>query len=158
VRRGAGVDGSDRVTVTFPDNVIRNRWLQVTVRANARTGLSVPDVFYFGHLAYDTGDTKAGAPAAVVDVRDEVAVRRAVSRAFVGAGSPFDFNKDGLVNATDVMLTRRAARSSLVMFTAPGAPAAAASVFSQTPVPIAGGRYAPPRRGSAVTADILTAP
>ena len=40
VRRGAGVGGSDRVTLTFPDNAIKNVWLQVTVRANSVAGSS----------------------------------------------------------------------------------------------------------------------
>src|SRR5215217_1542271 len=35
VRPGAGADGSDRVTVTFPDGAIKNTWLQVTVKASA---------------------------------------------------------------------------------------------------------------------------
>src|SRR5205807_8123511 len=29
VRRGAGVDGSSRVEITFPDGSIRNQWLRV---------------------------------------------------------------------------------------------------------------------------------
>ena len=48
VRAGAGTGGSDRVELTWPDNTIHNQWLQVTVLADANTGLATPDVFYFG--------------------------------------------------------------------------------------------------------------
>jgi uncharacterized delta-60 repeat protein len=34
--------------LTWGDNAIRNGWLEVTVKANARTGLAAPDVFTFG--------------------------------------------------------------------------------------------------------------
>ena len=36
LRRGAGVGGSDRITLTFADGAIKNKWLQVTTLANAR--------------------------------------------------------------------------------------------------------------------------
>ena len=153
VRRGAGVGGSDRVTLVWPDNAIRNKWLQVTVAANARTGLAAPDVFYFGHLAYDSGDTPVGAAAAVIDVRDEAAVRRRVSRNFVNAGSPFDFNKDGVVTAADAMLTRRAVRSTLPMFTAPGGVRAASFSDQFVPPPAPATRSAPARRTSLLADD-----
>src|SRR5205823_1818949 len=54
IRRGEGVGGSDRVTLVWPDSgrnaALKNAWLQVTVKADANTGLSRPDVFYFGNL------------------------------------------------------------------------------------------------------------
>ena len=72
IRRGAGVDGSDRVVVIWSDYnplpgvvgvAVANAWLEVTVNANARTGLSASDVFYFGNLVGETGDTTAAAAA-----------------------------------------------------------------------------------------------
>ena len=45
VRSGAGTNGSDRVTIIWADNAIENQWLQVTVLANANTGLSPPMCF-----------------------------------------------------------------------------------------------------------------
>jgi lamin tail-like protein len=155
IRPGAGVDGSDRVTIGWADaNAIRNAWLQVTVVANARTGLSSPDVFYFGHLQGDASDTATGAAAATVDARDEAVMRRRASRTLVNGANVYDFNKDGIVNAQDLLVTRRAARTSLVMFTAPAAGAAGAA-FSQTPVgmPPSPTRTAPARRNSLLAPD-----
>jgi hypothetical protein len=55
VRSGAGVGGSDRVTITWADSAIQNEWLQVTI--GTTLGLSAPDVSYFGNLLGDvTGD------------------------------------------------------------------------------------------------------
>ena len=43
--------------IQWPDNAIANRWLRVTVKANDQTGLSVPEVYYLGHLLGEmTGD------------------------------------------------------------------------------------------------------
>src|SRR5206468_4527690 len=55
VRPGAGALGSDRVTLIWPDGALRNSWLRLTVKANGRTRLAAPDVFYFGNLIGDTG-------------------------------------------------------------------------------------------------------
>ncbi|MGD9720609.1 MAG: hypothetical protein AB7O59_16600 [Pirellulales bacterium] len=55
VRAGAGTSGSDRVVITWANGTIKNTWLEVRVKANDRTGLEVPDVFYFGNLMGDTG-------------------------------------------------------------------------------------------------------
>src|SRR5439155_1671010 len=48
VRPGAGLGGAARVSITWPDRAVRNEWLQVTVKADSHTGLTRPDVFYFG--------------------------------------------------------------------------------------------------------------
>src|SRR5204862_7762495 len=53
VRPGAGATGGPRVALTWPDNLLKNTWVQVTVLAGARTGLSRPDMFYFGSLPGD---------------------------------------------------------------------------------------------------------
>jgi hypothetical protein len=39
-----------RVRLEWPDNVIRNRWLQLSVIANTNTGLASKQVYYLGHL------------------------------------------------------------------------------------------------------------
>ncbi|MCK4624141.1 MAG: right-handed parallel beta-helix repeat-containing protein, partial [Phycisphaerae bacterium] len=49
VRSGAGLGGSDRITIIWVNNAIQKQWLQVTVKATAATGLTAPDVFYFGN-------------------------------------------------------------------------------------------------------------
>jgi hypothetical protein len=105
VRRGAGAGETDRVTLTWPDNAIRNAWLRVTLKANGNSGLAADDVFTFGHLAGETGD--AATPLRVSSL-DLVAVRRAIS-----AGGPlttltarYDLNRDGVLNALDVATVR----------------------------------------------------
>ena len=61
VREGAGTGGSDRITVTWPEGALQNTWLQVTVKATRDTGLTEPDVFYFGDAVGDTsGSSLAG--------------------------------------------------------------------------------------------------
>ena len=48
VRLGAGTNGSDRVEIVWNNDSILNTWLEVDVLGTANTGLSAPDVFYFG--------------------------------------------------------------------------------------------------------------
>ncbi len=48
---GLGVDNSSRIAITWGDGVIQKEWLQVTVLADMATGLTAPDVFYFGNCA-----------------------------------------------------------------------------------------------------------
>jgi hypothetical protein len=100
VRRGAGAGGSDRVTLTFADNAVKNAWLRVTVLATAATGLAAPDVFSFGNLAGDaTGDLR-------VNALDLAAVRRGLNTT-VPPTSPLDFNRDGRVNALDLAAVKQ---------------------------------------------------
>ena len=60
VRLGAGTSGSDRLEITWANAKLTNTWLEVDVKANAHTGLTADDVFYFasvigqlGHRRYD---------------------------------------------------------------------------------------------------------
>jgi len=63
VQAGAGVNGSDRVVLTWPDwnpsnppgTLATRNWMEVTVLANANTGLAQPDVFYWGLLVGEVG-------------------------------------------------------------------------------------------------------
>ena len=59
VRAAAGANGSDRVTFTWADGTIKNQWLQVTVKANANTGLASDDVHCRGHQVGETGNNLA---------------------------------------------------------------------------------------------------
>ena len=53
---GAGVNGSTRITLIWPDNAIQQTWLQVTSPFNnSHTSLAVPDIFYFGNAIADSG-------------------------------------------------------------------------------------------------------
>jgi RHS repeat-associated protein len=140
VTPGTGVGGSDRVTLIWPDGAVRNTWLQVTLLSNLRTGLAAPDVFYFGTLIGETGDDPR---ATFVGARDMVAVRRNFgSVASSPARDRFDFNKDGLVDAVDVVLQRWNVGRTLPLMSAP-AVAAPASAPVAPPATVA-----PPRRRS----------
>jgi ELWxxDGT repeat protein len=113
VRRGAGVNGSDRVTLTWFDynpasasavaQAVVNGWLEVTLKNTAATGLAAPDVFYFGNLIGETGG--AGAVAFSVDAGDLSRTRRALFSA-APIDSRVDFNRDGYVSAADFSLCR----------------------------------------------------
>ena len=60
VHAGEGTGGSDRVKVIWAETAVANsHWLQVTVLANANTGLAAPDVFYFGLAAGESGNSTA---------------------------------------------------------------------------------------------------
>jgi hypothetical protein len=108
VRAGAGANGSDRITVIWPTGSVRNQWLQVTLLETDRTGLPAPDVFYVGNLVGDTSDAPLGATARV-SAMDVVRTRadRTARRTTVGLGSRSDHNRDGRVNAKDLLLVRR---------------------------------------------------
>ena len=121
VRRNAdGEDDSDRITVIFPSGSIVNKWLQVTLKANAVTGLPAADVFYFGNLVGESGNTPDGAESAVVNALDVVAARNQTFSNSVPIINRFDFNRDGKVNSNDVMLVRGNQAASLGLITAPG--------------------------------------
>jgi ELWxxDGT repeat protein len=111
VRRGAGLGGSDRVTLVWSDHhhgrnkrseasqAVANGWLEVTLKANANTGLAAPDVFYFGNLAGETGDRPQ--EMAVVTAADVVRTRQNFTRS-ADVTSPFDHDGDGSVNGADL--------------------------------------------------------
>jgi len=105
VRAGAGTGGSDRVTLVWPDKAIPNgNWLQVTVLANADTGLAADDVFYFGCAIGETGNTPADA---VVNFSDVTRTRNNFSGFnLVGLESVYDFNRDRQVASGDVTISR----------------------------------------------------
>ena len=119
VRRAMGVNGSDRVEILFPDDSITNQWLQITVNANARTGLAAPDVFYFGNLVGGTGQH---ANLAIVNTTDIAIAKLAVNTAATLA-SIADFNRNGVVTITDVALAKLNNQHSIPLFTAPATPA-----------------------------------
>ena len=101
VRRGAGVNGSDRVILTWPDNRILNTWLQVTVNANTDTALAAADDFYFGNLVGDADGS------GTVNLGDFGALRQDFGRTNLSVtGGRSDFNRDGTVNLADFGLLR----------------------------------------------------
>ncbi|MEE8451772.1 MAG: Ig-like domain-containing protein [Thermoguttaceae bacterium] len=114
VRHGAGVAGSDRVTIVWADNRIDNRWLQVTVLATQNTGLAEPDVFHFGNAIGEAGDQTHNA---IVNATDEIAAKLFSHGPLNPAAidDPYDYNRDRLVNATDRVIARAHQTNPLTM-------------------------------------------
>ncbi|HZN65181.1 MAG TPA: hypothetical protein VFB66_07740 [Tepidisphaeraceae bacterium] len=120
VRPGAGQQGADRWTITWPDGAIRNTWIQVTTVMTDCTGEQTRDVFYYGNLVGDTGSTDLDL---AVTPRDLALTRRAVGMAPTTPHLPMDHNRDGRVNVIDVALTWRNMGASLARLSALPAPA-----------------------------------
>ena len=95
--------GSDRVTLTWADGAIKNQWLELRAKTGTQTGLSTDDVFYFGNVIGETGDSAADF---LVTANDQTRVRVAVTANAVGVTSIHDIDRDGWVNSTDVTLVR----------------------------------------------------
>jgi uncharacterized delta-60 repeat protein len=144
VRRGAGTGGADRVTLTFPDGAVRNTWLRVTVRATAVTHFTEPDVFYFGNLVGETATDAGAAPA--VDAADLARIRRNLFRTTNDATAACDLDRDGSVDADDLLLARANQGHRLTVFTASTTPAPSAPLpaFSSPRRP----SPTPPRRAA----------
>ena len=106
VHEDEGTGGSDRVKVIWADTAISNsRWLQVTVLANANTGLATPDVFYFGLAAGECGNSTT---YTYVDATDFAGARdnphNFLNRAAVN--DHYDYNRDSYVDASDLAIVR----------------------------------------------------
>ena len=129
IRRGAGVGGSDRVTITWPDGAIRDTWLQVTVKAGDRTGLSRPHVFYFGNLV---GDSDLFWSDLSVTFEDLMRSRVAIGSAPRSMHDNLDVNRDGAITPRDYALVRANLGRRLVNLQPPAAlaPSALASLGS----------------------------
>src|SRR4029079_13726142 len=105
VRQGAGTGGSDRITIIWPDLAIRKQWLEVIVWPNTRTGLTQPDVFYFGNAVGESGNVPDNAS---VSLSDELIARNnsTVGTMPVPITNRFDYNRDGRVSVIDQLLAR----------------------------------------------------
>ncbi len=97
---GFGVNGSVRLELVWANNTIQNEWVQVTLKADANTGLAADDVFYFGNAIGDTGNSPTDA---VVDAADVQATHNNYTSA-AGITNVYDFNRDKVVDATDEMI------------------------------------------------------
>jgi hypothetical protein len=122
---GGGVGGSDRVTITWANGTIINKWLEVGVLPTAQTGLAASaltvdpdgpgagtavaagDVFFFGNAR---GDGKVGntATGVTVDANDELVARNNPKSPFSPAtvDNDHDYNKDKLVDPNDQLIAR----------------------------------------------------
>ncbi len=112
VRLGAGTGGSDRIELLWPSGKIVGTWLEVILKANADSGLTSDDVFYFGSIPGDSGQGNDPA-AAFTDATDEIAARNhQESDLFlhyplsVAIANPYDYNRDDQVDATDQIHAR----------------------------------------------------
>ena len=102
IRRGEGVNGSDRITIIWADGAISKQWLQVTAYS-ARLGMGGDDVFYWGNAVGETGDNPT---QALVNATDILAARNNPCGPTPPAAisNPYDFNRDGLVDLADVTI------------------------------------------------------
>jgi len=143
VREAGGESGPVRVSVIWADGAIRNRWLQVTVKANGTTGLASPDVFFFGNLPGETGNATTAARVTAADV---TAVRLNLNRTGRPITDATDFNRDRRVNATDYALARAAMGRSLHLLSSGSTQGAApaAGLFANVPIPARRTAYRPP--------------
>jgi len=139
VRPNAGVSGSDRIEITWADGAIQNSWLQVTLAANANTGLAAADTFFFGNAIGDTGLGNTSTQA-TVNATDEVAVRNNPASVFnnIPITNIHDFNRDGAVNTTDALVARNYVTSigNVVRFLNLSNPPSAPEAEPATDVPI----------------------
>ncbi len=127
VSPGSGLNGSDRITLIWPDNTIQQEWLQVTVLATDDTGLEVSDVFYFGNAIGESGNSISHAKVNAFDMLGA----RDNQRNFLGPAPidfAYDFNRDARVNAIDMLIARNHQAhflNALKLITVPGGKAVA---------------------------------
>jgi glucose/arabinose dehydrogenase len=114
VRPGAGVNGTNRVEITWPSGAIQKHWLEVIVRGNdatggndTRTGLASSDVFFFGNAVGDSGQQDT-ATMAIVDSNDGLAARNHPASLLSGVPvtNPYDYNRDAIVDSNDELVAR----------------------------------------------------
>ncbi|NQV23046.1 MAG: FG-GAP repeat protein, partial [Rhodopirellula sp.] len=105
VREGAGVNGSDRIVLVFPDGSFKGTWLEVTVKADAVTGLASPDVFYFGNATGESGNSPTNTFVDGTDfARARDNQRNFLNRAPID--SELDYNRDSFVDGSDLAIAR----------------------------------------------------
>jgi hypothetical protein len=105
VRRGAGLDGSDRISLIWGGSAVRGKWLQVHLKATEFASVTWPDTFYFGNAVGDTGNNPGNAR---VDPADQLLVRTNPRNALNPADidNPYDMNRDGRVDPSDELIAR----------------------------------------------------
>jgi len=105
-----------RVVITWLDNVIVNRWLRITLKANANTGLDASEVYYIGHLLGET--TGPTGSTFTVSFADITPIRSAVGSS-VNASSTVDIDKNGTVAFADISAMRPNVGAQLTIITIP---------------------------------------
>ncbi len=100
VRAGEGDGGSDRISISWDNGAIKKEWLQVVVKANARTNISKDDIHYWGNAIGETGNDPSNAH---VNAADASAIMNNSTGfgEFAGITNVHDINRDNLVGAAD---------------------------------------------------------
>ena len=86
--------GTDRITISWPDDSIRYQHLQVTLLAGGDTGMAIDDVFYFVSVPGD-GDQSGN-----IDQND-YDIWAAEKFTLADEQTRADFNRDGVVDGSD---------------------------------------------------------
>jgi len=94
VRPGQGAGGSDRVTLIWDDGAIVDRWLEITLGADA--GLEAEEVFHFASLVGDCNGDGAVETSDYDVYNDQVGM--------TGPGLAADLNRDSIVDAQDLSI------------------------------------------------------
>jgi beta-glucanase (GH16 family) len=105
----SGSNGITHVDLTWPNQTILNTWLQVTMLADSNTGLSSNAIFYFGNLVGETFNSGSPAQVTAEDLID-------IQTNIVGSASitnPYDLNRDGAVDAQDLILAEKNSFSAI---------------------------------------------
>ena len=121
VRSGAGVSGSDRITLIWADGTYTRTWVKVVVLPTANIGLPVAEIIYFGNAIGETGDSSVDA---MVTPADEIGARNNPHTIVDPAPieDPYDFDRDTLVGPADEITARNNATNfftALKLITAP---------------------------------------
>jgi hypothetical protein len=105
VRPGAGVDGSDRIVLTWDDqSAVKNAFLQVMLLPSERTGLATADAFYFGSAIGTAVTAEGTTQTAVADaITSCLGAESAVSATI---DDPYDFNRDGQIDGDDWLIAQ----------------------------------------------------
>ncbi|MFN7875150.1 MAG: S8 family serine peptidase [Pirellula sp.] len=91
---------NNRVTIAWADRAIENRWLRLSVLANANTGLATTQVFYLGHLRGEVTGAQSG--QYIVNNTDASAIAARVSGTNVPVTNIYDLDKNGRVLNADI--------------------------------------------------------
>ncbi len=100
VRPGEGIDGSSRISLIWPEDTIKNQWLQVTVRSDGPNAIvDTADVHYWGNQIAEVGNSATSTAVNAVDFGGVSANFSGFS--LVPVTSAYDVNKDRRINAVD---------------------------------------------------------
>jgi hypothetical protein len=150
-----GSGGADRVELTWANNTIVDEWIQVTVLADANTGLAAADVFYFGNCPGDANGDQGIAFSDLVSIFNKIGTTPTAS------ASARDANRDGNIAFSDLVAAfNQIGKHSLTLLAAPTSgpsmPAATTSVASAASAPAADATAGPNAASSA--APVVVSP